>query len=79
MDFVKEFTSYINSLPLAVGMKKKIIQTATYMIQTEKTSSVAIDQLRDNIYTMFTEKKGMDESYYLNYLTYALNRAKESE
>lgn len=79
MDFVKEFTSYINSLPLAAGMKKKIIQTATYMIQTEKTSSVAIDQLRDNIYTMFTEKKGMDESYYLNYLTYALNRAKESE
>lgn len=79
MDFVKEFTAYIDSLPLAAGMKKKIIQNATYLIQAEKTSTPEVEQLRSNIYTMFTEKKGMDESYYLNYLTYALNRAKESK
>lgn len=80
MDFIKEFKAFIESLPIAPAMQKKIIEMTTNLYITGVEVPPSVEQLRTNIYQMFTEKKGLKESFYLNYLTYALTSvAKEKE
>ena len=82
MDFIKEFNAYIESLPLNEPMKKKIIEMTANFYTTSLQVPPEVAQARTNIYQMFSEKKGLKESFYLDYLTYiltALTKAKESK
>lgn len=77
MDFITEFTKFIQKQPISPVLQEKIIKYVTELKRGETISKVSDETLADNTIKMFKEHPGLDDQFYKDYILYTLSKARE--